>query len=80
MFATVSGKLGMVKYLLAKGATADHPNENGMTPLTWAVRQRGVELVQLLLEHGASIDIQDQDGMSPLECALNIGFWMLSTG
>lgn len=44
-------------------------DENGLTPLIWAVDRGHVPVCRLLLESGADPTIPDIDGVTPLEYA-----------
>lgn len=53
------------------GAEVDKENENGSTPLFWAIVGNKVENVEVLLRHGASVNHKDKSGKTPLIKAIN---------
>ena len=63
--AAASGNNGRIKKLLHQGADVNAEDEQGLTPLMYAVVHRNTEIVRLLLESGA-------DG--------NAGRWRLGSG
>ncbi len=64
--AMISGATQAATQLIEAGASVNQQNEQGMSPLSWAVNQNQVELVRLLLEHGADWNLPDQHGTTPL--------------
>ena len=48
MVAVLSGRTEMVRFLLSRGARTDLPDEDGRTPLDWALKQGKTEIAQLL--------------------------------
>lgn len=64
--------LEMLKLLQAWGAGAvvNQADENGSTPLHWAVLGECLEIVYLLLECGANINALDKWGRTPLDRAI----------
>ena len=59
----------IIPMLLDAGAWLDPQDEEGRTPLHWAVRLRSQDAVRRLLGAGASIEIRDRDGQTPLDLA-----------
>lgn len=57
------------KLLLSYGADPNITNNNGETPLFWAVRMNCFAVVLTLLENGADTNIVDKSGSSPLHYA-----------
>ncbi|KAL4882444.1 hypothetical protein BJY04DRAFT_207002 [Aspergillus karnatakaensis] len=64
--ASRNGDQEAVELLLRKGADVDARNNNGWTPLLWAVDKNFLEVVQILLANGADIHAENKDGVSPL--------------
>ncbi|KID85906.1 Ankyrin repeat-containing domain protein [Metarhizium guizhouense ARSEF 977] len=65
----------IVKLLLEKGAHVDpQDDDQGRTPLIWAVIRRDESLVSLLLQNGASCEMKDKDGRTPLSWAEEKGY------
>ena len=70
----------MVKMLLDGGGQLHKEDEEGRTPLHWAVlrslhfRTESKEMVQLLLERGAEPHKTDKWGRTPLQLATEEGY------
>lgn len=62
-----------MKLFIAKGANVNHKDNNGWTPLHYAVGARGKEVVQELLATGAAVNEQNKYGYTPLHMALCYG-------
>ena len=62
-------KVKMAKFLLDRGASIDAKDEQGRTPLYWAVEWGNVDIVKLLLAYGADTGIRDAQGATPEELA-----------
>lgn len=59
----------IVRFLLKSGSNVHERNNDGQTPLFFAVMNKGtecVEIVELLIEAGADIHAEDNNGMSPI--------------
>ena len=52
------------------GATVDRLNENGSTPLFWAISGNRVGNVEVLLQHGANVNHRNKTGLTPLILAI----------
>ena len=63
--AAKSGKVNVLKDLLAKGADKNEKNNKGQTPLIVAVIERHLNVVRCLLEEGAEKDEADTKGTTP---------------
>lgn len=62
-------RLNMVALLMGRGADANAVDDEGSTPLHFAVASaKNIELVRLLLQHGAD-NINDNSGFTPLQLA-----------
>ena len=58
--------------LLHYGADINAKDENGLTPLHYAVRRNDQEVVKVLLNEGANVNVKDNDGLTPLHFAKEI--------
>lgn len=69
--AALFGQLGVVKYLISKGANVNAPsaNEHKTTPLHSAVTGQHLEVARYLLEHGAQVNARQSGGFTPLHSA-----------
>ncbi len=62
------------KFLQNSGADINAKDNNGMTPLHWAARNKNVGLVEFLLENFADTNIVDNDGKLALHWAAVKGY------
>ncbi|OGE46567.1 hypothetical protein PENARI_c187G02191 [Penicillium arizonense] len=62
-----------VRKLLLLGADVQFRNNDGLTPLSLAVRMGSIEATKILLEHGSCADSRDKNGKSPLHYAAEAG-------
>ncbi len=69
-YAANEGDLTKVKALLAGGARAELPDDNGWTPLHFAAQARSVPVAEALLAAGSPTDAPDRDGNTPLSTAV----------
>ncbi|KAG4256796.1 hypothetical protein FPRO03_03806 [Fusarium proliferatum] len=68
------GHIHVVRVLLeAKETNVNLKDDEGWTPLMWAINYRHNGIVKLLLAHGADVDIRDRAGMSPFDFATRYG-------
>ena len=58
--------------MIAAGANVNAAQEDGTTPLQWAVYQVDTTLVQALLAHGARAEVTNHFGSSPLAEAVKV--------
>ena len=65
-----NGQSEVVKTILSAGnADINATNDEGMTPLYFAVMQNNLLIAELLLEAGADVNVRDNDGDAPLHLA-----------
>lgn len=67
------GVLSMAEALLPfleKNPIWNDTDENGLTPLHYAVERSNRDLITLLIQHGAAVDFEDMKGNTPLLRAL----------
>jgi ankyrin repeat protein len=64
--AASQGQSGIVKYLLANGASTTAQDNTGSTPLHEAVRYGQTDIVKILLNSGAKVNARDSLGKTPL--------------
>lgn len=73
MVACAAGWRRTVERLLAKGVDANHVNEDGETPLTYAAAWKRGSVIDCLLANGAVPDLPSQSGWTPLMYAALVG-------
>jgi ankyrin repeat protein len=73
MAAAQSGRIALVKLLLAHGANVNGTGECGYTALMEAVRRPDREIARLLLERGAKPNVQNENGDTAIVFAANEG-------
>lgn len=67
---------GSVKSVLrhiASGATINAKDEDGITPLMWALVCDFPDIAKVLVEQGAKVNAKDKDGWTPLMLAAMFG-------
>ena len=74
--AALSGQAEVVEYLVGVGADVNALDNDGMTPLHWAVRFSSepagrLLTVKTLIERGAEVNIRESNGSLPLHSALD---------
>ena len=71
LLAAIQDKhLETVRFLLDAGASVNHCDKNGDSPLSTAVRSGSEEIVQTLLDHkNIKVNISDRYGLTPLHVA-----------
>lgn len=57
----------VLEAMLSKGANVNVTDDQGSTPLHWAVSQQNVESVKLLVNAGANTDAVDSNGKKPID-------------
>lgn len=55
--------------LVSHGANADQVDNNGQSPLYYAVRGAKIETINFLLDSGADINMEDKKFTTPLSVA-----------
>ncbi len=63
------GSLGIVKFLLDKGANANAGANDGRTPLYQALRHWRTEVANMLIQRGADVNAKTEEGWTPLHLA-----------
>jgi len=67
----VSLMISKINYFIANGADVNAKNEDGLTPLHWAVwhgmMRKYVDVVKFLVENGADVNAKTKDGTTPLQ-------------
>lgn len=67
--AAKHGHTDIASLLLAFGAKVNYRDENGRTPLMYAVGKNHIEMVKLLLENNADSSLKDHSGRTALDYA-----------
>ena len=67
--ATIYSHADIVQYLVSEGAPVNAPNEDGITSLMCACRNKHSEIAHILLNHGADPNIQDHNNSTALHSA-----------
>jgi len=76
----VAEKQEQIAELLIKfGAHLNEEDEDGDTPLHWAVRQGSLDNARLLLNYGADLFWTNEDDETPLDLAVEINEQDLAT-
>ncbi|XP_046651126.1 serine/threonine-protein phosphatase 6 regulatory ankyrin repeat subunit B-like [Daphnia pulicaria] len=73
-YAIMQSNVPVARFLLSNGASPNVADENGYTPLRWAiVFAKDMEMVKLLLNHeGTNVNCLDKKGNNVLDYAMNI--------
>jgi ankyrin repeat protein len=71
MFASREGCLECVEALVAKGASVNLPDPEGVTPLLWAIWNTRFDVAKYLIAHGADVNRFDWWGRTPLYLAVD---------
>ncbi|KAJ1617032.1 ankyrin repeat-containing domain protein [Pavlovales sp. CCMP2436] len=71
--AAGKGQVEVIKALIALGATVDHPDKVGFTPLMYTVDKKKTGALSALLEAGVNVNAQDRDGLAALHYAAYSG-------
>jgi ankyrin repeat protein len=68
----------VVLLLLDAGATIDHRDLNGRSPLSYAAQRRYDQVIRVLCDHGSDVNLEDRNGRTPFSWAAE-GYWSLPT-
>ncbi|HYD17423.1 MAG TPA: ankyrin repeat domain-containing protein [Patescibacteria group bacterium] len=68
--AAREGDTGKIRLLVETGADVDSADENGWTPLFWAIKNRHVKTVAEFIINGASLKSEARNGLTPLSLAV----------
>lgn len=52
------------------GSQCDHVDENGQTPIYYAIKSNKPEVIEFLLQQGANLENLDKRGQTPINFAL----------
>ena len=66
-FASIHGKLNVVKYLLDKGADIDDVDDHGWTPMMYAAEVGNIHIIKELYKRGANHHLRDDKGFTFLD-------------
>ena len=69
------GDIENLKILIQRGADLNAKNDEGWSPLHYAVGENHLEVVKLLLDAGANVNVKENRGISPLDFASMFGFF-----
>jgi len=72
-WASYSGHVNVVRYLLEHGANVTAQCEDGSMPLHWASKKGRVTVIRVLLQHKADANAQDKNKSTPLHRASRRG-------
>ncbi len=67
--AVLTSKLVVIEHFLMYGVNCNSSDENGDTPLLWAIRLENQEMVTMLLNAGADPFIKNKNGMDAFNLA-----------
>ena len=63
----------VMEKILEKGADVNAPNEEGMTPLHFAVMYQETKIVEMLMKYDADPMKTDRAGRRPYDMAMDLG-------
>ncbi|KAI1267462.1 ankyrin repeat-containing domain protein [Xylariaceae sp. FL1019] len=72
-YASQSGNVELVEFLIEKGADLTAGTDYGNTPLHEAIRHRAVDVVKLLIQRGADVSVVDRSGLTPIHLVIEYG-------
>jgi hypothetical protein len=73
-YATFIEEVGLIDYLITKGADPSEVDDDGISALAWAAIGNRVNTFQTLLSRGAKVNSIDKHGMTPLLYAASIDY------
>ena len=65
--AVKNNSIKLVKYFLNKKLSPNDLNNDGQTPLHFALKEGNKEIIELLIKNGADISIKDNEGKKPTD-------------
>ncbi len=71
--AAKDGDAAKIRVLVESGADTEAADENGWTPLFWAIKNRHVKAVAEFITSGAAINAESRNGLTPLSLAVKVG-------
>ncbi len=71
--AVSCGHEQVIQSLILHGAHINARDDDGDTPLHWAVRAENERLLELLVKSGANVDLSNEDDETPLDLAFCLG-------
>ncbi|MBA95595.1 MAG: hypothetical protein CMP21_07755 [Rickettsiales bacterium] len=64
----------ILKRLIDKGGDVNARNQDGITPLDFAIAKGDVEFIKLLIDKGGDVNARNQDGITPLHWVAYKGY------
>ncbi|MDF3025627.1 MAG: ankryin [Alphaproteobacteria bacterium] len=71
--AAKTGDAEKLRGLIAAGVAVDSIDENGWTPLAWAVKNRHSDIARVLIDAGANAEHESRNGWTPMALAVKSG-------
>jgi len=71
--AAGENRADVARFLIARGDGIDARDEQGETPLWYAVLSENYDFARLLIEHGADVDAEADEGITLLQEQANWG-------
>lgn len=68
--AVKSGDIKKIQQLIYKRYDVNAEDQDGMTPLLYAIESKNANIVNLLIQNGANVDNKNTHGHKPLFCAV----------
>lgn len=65
-----NGQYKTIEHLIKANANINSTDEDGWTPLMWAITNNKKEVIQLFLDNGAHVNIHSKMNTTPLSIAL----------
>jgi len=70
--AAAGGDIEQIKSLISGGADVNAKDNNGSTPLHYAVILANMDVIKLLISNGADVNAKDKEGRTPLSWAKDL--------